>query len=113
MIGRKQERLRIEYLPGNLFKNRAWHFHEVLASGTGQLAAFVDGGNIALDEDAFPVRQNGGRTTAAVAELRHFPVFADDFLDLHGVLVLDVLFDFSLNQNCGFWFTSGAGGRRV
>jgi hypothetical protein len=108
-----QRQSRIENLPRDFFKDRTRHFHELLARWRGQFALFTGNGNEALNEDAFTVRQNGGRTTAAIAELRHRSVLSDYFLDLHGSYVLALFFIFRVNQNCGFWFTRWKGAARV
>jgi hypothetical protein len=43
-----------------------------------------------LDEDAFPVRYDCGRTTAAITQMGHWPIFTDDLLDLHSSFVFIV-----------------------
>ena len=81
----KATRLRVEHLASDFLEDRPRHFHEILAVGTGELAAFSGGGNVALDEDFLAVGQHGSRASAAVAELGHVALFADDSLNVHGV----------------------------
>ena len=75
--------LSAEHLTCDLLEDRAWHLHETLPGGAGQVAILGGRRNVALNEKVAPFGQDRGRATAATAELGQFAFFSDDFMDFH------------------------------
>jgi hypothetical protein len=75
-----------QHLPGDLFKGRAGHPHEGLASGGAQFSALGRSRDIALDEHVAVIGENRRRAYTVSANAGKLPVFPDNLLDSHNVI---------------------------